>query len=330
MASASYIQDSFAGGEKSQLAQGRITDREYRTWLNICVNGHPTEAGGWVRRSGTMAAGFTRGGASARVVKFDFAQATPYTIEFTDGFMRFRNGLARATTNDGVGVLAISAANPAVLQAAAATTWGTGNTVTIGNLGVTAPTLQNRQFVITVIDSTHFSLADAITGASIDGSTIGPIATATAVSRFQELASPYIAGSWASLRLVQAETNAVQLQGSIPPQLLSVTTLPAGGLSAVFSLTGLTFLDGPYLDPFVNGVQAVPNGTKGNITLSLAFPAFDSGKAYKVGDFVVSVAIDYRSLIDNNVGNTPAGAPAAWAVVAAGTAINDGRGFLGS
>jgi len=70
MATASYIQDSFAGGEKSQLAQGRITDRDYRTWLNICVNGHPTEAGGWVRRSGTMAAGFTRGGQLARVFAF--------------------------------------------------------------------------------------------------------------------------------------------------------------------------------------------------------------------------------------------------------------------
>src|SRR5258706_7154486 len=92
MAKASYIQDSFAGGEKSQLAQGRITERDYRTWLNVCLNGHPTESGGWVRRSGTMNASFTRGARPGRVVKFDFQQAAAYTIEFTDGFLRFRTG----------------------------------------------------------------------------------------------------------------------------------------------------------------------------------------------------------------------------------------------
>src|SRR5258706_258 len=156
MANASYIQDSFAGGEKSQLAQGRITDREYRTWMNVCVNGHPTEAGGWVRRSGTMNAQYTRGGRAGRVVKFDFAQATPRTVEFTDGFLRFRSGTQLDTTNDAVVVLAIGAANPAVVQTAAAVTWVTGNTVAFGNLGVTAPTLQGRQFTVTVIDPTHF------------------------------------------------------------------------------------------------------------------------------------------------------------------------------
>src|SRR4029077_17546378 len=122
------------------------------------------------------------------------------------------------------------------------------------------PLLQNRQFVITVSDSTHFSLADALTGATIDGSTLGSLPSVAMVARVQEVVSPYTLGSWATVRLVQAETNAVILQGAVAPQLLTVTTLPIGGNSPVFSLAGLTFLDGPYLDPFTNGVQAQPNG----------------------------------------------------------------------
>src|SRR6266436_9799478 len=166
---ASYVQSSFLGGEVSQFFQGRYDRPDYRTFMNVCFNGHPVEAGAWTRRAGTMFAGTTRGGAKGRVQKFDFQQAAAYTIEFTDGNLRFRQGLAWATTNDAVGVLSISAATPAVLQTSAAVTWATGNTVIFGNLGGTAPLLQNRQFTITKIDTTHFSLTDALTGANIDG-----------------------------------------------------------------------------------------------------------------------------------------------------------------
>jgi hypothetical protein len=330
MADASYVQSSFLGGEVSQFFQGRYDRPDYRTFMNVCSNGHPVEAGAWTRRAGTMFAGTTRGGARGRTVKFDFQAVAPYTIEFTDGWLRFRAGTQWAITNDSVGVTAISAANPAVLQTAAVVTWATGNTLTFGNLGTTAPLLQNRQFLATKIDTTHFSLQDALTLATIDGSTLGAIAGTATVARIQEVASPYAGGSWGTVRVVQAETTAVMLQGAVPPQLLQVTTLPAAGVSAQFSLSGLTFLDGPYLDPFTNGVQATPSALSGNISLSLAFPAYSATKAYKVGDFVTSVAINYISLTDDNVNNTPAGSPSNWATTSAGAAINNGQGFLGT
>jgi hypothetical protein len=325
MANASYIQDSFAGGEKSQLAQGRITDRDYRTWMNVCLNGHPTESGAWVRRPGTMYAGHTRGGKVGRVYRWDFATATPYTLEFTEGFIRFRQGIRLAATNDAQNVVAISGANPAVVQTAAAVTWVTGNTLMIAG----GPALtQNRQFVATRVDSTHFSIADALTGATIDGSTLGSLPAGAMVSRVQEVASPYISGSWASLRAVQAETSAVLLQAIFPPQLLNVTTSPGPGVDAQFSLAAVTFLDGPYLDPFTNGVQAVPSGLSGNITLTLQFPTYSATQAYQKGSFVTSSSVNYQSLIDDNVGNTPVSSPSAWVAVSAGAAINNGQGFL--
>lgn len=331
MANASYVQDSFTGGEKSQLAQGRITDKEYRTWMNVCVNGHPTEAGGWVRRSGTYFVGATRGGRPGRVIKFDFAQATPYTMEFTDGFIRFRAANVWATTNDSKTATSVSNANPAVVTMSAATGWSTGNTVVFDDLGGSAPTLQNRQFLITVVDSTHFSIADALTGAGIDGSTIG-VFNGAIVSRIQEVVSPYFGKQWQLLRSLQAENSAVLLQASIPPQILVATPPPAGAtdITATFELSALSFLDGPYLDPFTNGVQAVPNGKSGTIILTLQFPAWSSTQAYQKGSFVTSSSVNYESLIDNNVGNTPVSSPSDWTPVSAGAAINNGQGFLGT
>src|SRR5277367_5820375 len=108
MGDASFLQSSFLGGEISKFAQGRYDRPDYRTCMQICFNGFPTEQGGWVRRPGTQFAGTTRGGAPGRVVRFDFEAVAPITLEFTDGYLRFRNGATWATTNDIQSVSSIS------------------------------------------------------------------------------------------------------------------------------------------------------------------------------------------------------------------------------
>jgi hypothetical protein len=112
--------------------------------------------------------------------------------------VRWRAGASLAFTNDAQVVLAISAANPAVVQTTTAHGWVTGNTVMFQKLGGGTPRLQNRQFTITKTDNTHFSLQVAITGANIDGSALGTgalVAGAT-VSRVQELTTPYVTQQW--------------------------------------------------------------------------------------------------------------------------------------
>lgn len=325
MANASYQRFSFLGGEISPWAQGRVDRDQYLTSMNVCLNGHPVEAGTWVRRPGTAHAYITRGALPGRVLRFDFQASTPYTIETTDGFMRFRVGTRLATTNDVQTALAVSTANPAVVQTSAAHGWVTGNTVvfSFGN-GM----LDNRQFLITVIDATHFSLRDPITGVNINGTGLGFISGL--VSRIQELTTPYTFGSWQNIRIIQAETTAVLLASLQPPQILTVPTLPGVSNDALFSLATVVFLDGPYLDPPTNGAQVTPGGTTGIVTLTLGFPAYSATKAYKVGDFVVSGGINYISRVDQNLNNTPAGSPSQWAPTSAGAAINNGQGWLGT
>jgi hypothetical protein len=219
-------------------------------------------------------------------------------------------------------VTAISTADPAVVETSAATGWVSGNVVAFPSQSV--PVLQNRRFIITVVDTTHFSLSDEITGEELDGSTFTFVSGS--VSRIQELSTPYGVQTWQNVRVIQTETNAVLIGGGIPPQYLQASFPANTAQFATFTIEPGVFLDGPYLDPFTNGVRATPGGTSGNITITLSFAAYDSTLAYSKGSFVVSSSINYVSLQDNNVANTPASSPSFWAVTSAGAAINNGQG----
>jgi hypothetical protein len=146
------------------------------------------------------------------------------------------------------------------------------------------------------------------------------------------LATPYIGGSWNSsnMRGVQAETTEILLNPLIPPQALVVTTLPSATIAPSFTLNPAIFNDGPYLDPFTNGVQATPGSTSGIVTIQLGFAAYSATTAYANGAFVTSGGICYESLQDQNVGHTPVSSPLFWQATSASAAINNGKGFLGT
>lgn len=334
MGEASYVQPSFLGGEVSKLAQGRIDRPDYRTLMNVCLNGLPVETGAWVRRPGSKCMAVSRNGQAARTQTFDFKTGSPYTIEFTDGVIRFFTNTQLAQTNDKATVGAISAANPAEVTTLANHGWATGNSVYFGNLGTNNPLLHNRPFLITVTAANKFTISDAVTGATIDGSTLGAFVSGT-VSRVLEITTPYAGGSWATLRVIKADIpvpqgttpGAVLLNAGVTPYVLKVSTAPTATAFATFTLAQVRLLDGPYLDIFTNGVQATPTALNGIITITLAFAAYDAARAYSIGDYVTSVAINYRSLTDGNLGNTPASSPTNWVAVSGAEAVG---GIAGS
>lgn len=329
MADATYALPGFLGGEISKFAQGRFDRPDYRVSLNVCLNAFPVEIGAWTRRPGTMHAGTTRHGAPGRVIKFDFEQSNAVTMEFTDGWLRFRAGPELLGGNDDTTVAAISTANPAVVQTSAATDWATGDTL-IFPTPAPCPLLENREFIATKVDTTHFSLADGLTGDNIDGSTLGAINTGTKVRRVQETVTPYAGGVWARLRAVQAEKTSILLTSNIAPQALVVSTDPTVSEQAQFDLSAAIFNDGPYLDPFTNGVQVTPDKKNGLVNLTLSFPLFETARAYPKDAIVSSGGNCYISLSDGNAGNSPSSSPSFWQLTSPATAINDGRGFLGS
>ena len=324
---ASFVATNFLGGEISQSAQGRMDLPSYKISLNVCLNAIPIEPGVWMRRPGTRHVAPTRGGAQGRLIPFAFAQNYPYVMEFTDGFLRFTTGPALVMTNDAQAVTAISSANPAEVTTTTAHGWSTGNAVAFDTLGSNNPLLQNRQFTITVTATDKFTLADGITGAAIDGATLGAFVSGN-VTRVLEIATAYTAGSWSTVRSVQAEQRTVLLNGT-HPQVLQVATVPTPTHFATFTYAAADFIDGPYLDP-VAGSVVTSSALNGVVSLTFSYEAYDSTRAYRVGDFVSSVGLGYRSLTAPNQGNTPASSASDWVAVNGGAAINNGTGFVAS
>lgn len=295
MADSSYMRYSFLGGERSKSAQGRADLPDYPTGLNVCLNSYPLETGAWARRPGFRFLGTTRAGAAGRVLPFDFKQRFPYACEFTDGHLRFWSGPQLVMENATFAVSSISSANPAIVLCGSAHGYSTGDTVMFPT---GAPTLlQNRQFLITVTGGLRFSLADAITGASIDGSTLGALGASPTVQKVYEVVTPYTAGSWANLRSVQAETTTVLLNGA-SPWALSVLAPPTSSTFATFSISQLGnqavlqgLKDGPYLDQNGStlviedvglGQVLINSGTYPDKRQAVGFEASDVGRAIRV------------------------------------------------
>jgi len=335
VADASYVHDSFIGGEVSQVSQGEVTHPNYRKWMNRCRNSFPNEQGAWVKRSGTIFLGTTRNGGPGRVLPFQFRAALPYTMELTDGFLRFRQGPRTVTTNDDKTITAISGATPAVVTTSPAHGWTTGNQITFNITG--AEQIQGpRQLVITVLSPTTFSIADALTGAAINGASIGAAFASGTVSRIQEIVTPYTNQAWRTLRAVQSEipttqtpvSGSVFLHGNIPPQVLQVATQPSPSQFATFTFGPAVFRDGPYLDPVKGGATITPSGLSGLVSMTITFPAWDATIAYQIGDLVNSGAVNYQSIKSPNLNNTPPNATF-WQPVSTGIAIGP-NGFQGT
>jgi len=312
MAQAAYTITSFLGGEWAKTAQGRFDKPEYLTALNLCLNSFPIEQGAWTRRPGTRYATHTRNGNEAYVINFSFQESSPYVLEFTDGALRFHAADHVATTNDAKTISAISTASPAVVQTSAPHGWSTQDQVIFPTLGTVDPLLLNRQFSINVTDSTHFSIADPLTGLAIDGSSLATFTSGT-VSRIAELTTPYDATQIGAVRSVQTELKSVLLQGAVTPQVLTAVA-GAGSNDATFTIAPAQFVDGPYNDPVI-GATITPASVSGIVGCTIQSPTWSSSTVYNTGDFVVSSSITYQSLIDQNLNQTPATATFAWAVV---------------
>jgi hypothetical protein len=365
MGDASYAQTSFLGGEISQWAQGRFDTPRYKIALAKGLNLIPVDEGAAPRRPGTQFLGTTLNGADGRVMPFDFSQATPYDLEFTDNCLRFWNGSQLVTSNDSQQVEAISNGTPAVFTIPSAVTWKTGDqcyfTFNSSFEAVAGSALLNRQFTLTMLTTTTFTITDAITGQTMAASQLsggqsiglfdfdGPISSgpisddpisgapsqrsiiktlSTTVNHIAQVTTPYAVATndWHSLRLVQGLDLALLLHTGVTPQALSVLLPPSDGEFATFQFEPAQFQDGPYLDPPAYAI-ATPNGTSGVIQITVSYPAWVSSTVYGYGVPVTFNGQDYISIANNNYNIAPGSNTQNWQVLPLGSAIS-AEGFV--
>lgn len=366
MADASYSQTSFIGGEISQWAQGQFDKPWYKTSLSKVLNSLISDEACITRRPGFRFLGTTRKGKPGRLLPFNFTQTSPYNLEFTDGFLRFWNDRTLVMTNDVQIVTNINTTvSPTIFTIPMAATWATGDTVifsfnTPQGSAEGAPLL-NRQFILTMLTTTTFTLVDATTNAPIDLNVVfastslsailngpfssGPISdeaiSGSPVSRtlvsilspsvhhVYEIPTPYSVAShdWHTLRSVQSYNLSVFLQATVSPQALTVLTAPTATTNATFSFAPAVFQDGPYLDPPPHAI-ATPNTIASVIQVTVSYPAWDVSITYGINTNITYSGIDYISLQNNNTGNQPNISPTFWKALGVASMVNSGSGFV--
>lgn len=320
MAQGNYVQTNFLAGEWGKLAQGRMDDPRYKTAMATCLNSIPVQEGSVVRRPGFGRVGHTRNGQHAAIKSFAYTEASSFSVELTDGYARFLEGDGFLYDAD----VEVSTIVSGLVTTVGDHDFSTDEQVVFHTDEIADVLVMNsllgRQFRVSVVSATTFQLYDALTGLPVTDSS-SP--TAAQVRRIHEVVSPYTEAMLDTVRTVQAEDDMVLLNPSMAPRVLTLDTD-----TEQFSLSVANLKDGPYLDA-VSGSLATPSGTTGIISLTLSFSAYEATRAYAIGDFVTSVGIGYRSLIDQNVGNTPASSPTAWEVASPGQAVGP-NGFVGS
>lgn len=367
MTTASYAQTSFLGGEISQWAQGQYDDPLYKKSASSLSNTIVVDEGAATRRPGFKRLGTTRLGKAGRLIPFDFAEDSPYNMEFTDGYLRFWNGNSLVDTNDSHMIQTIEGSGTATFVIAKAVTWQTGDLAyfSFGNpaQAVAGNVLLNREFVLTMLSSTTFTLADAITGEVITSSTFTEqtLAVLGAGISSSSISTTSFSGSalssiniynisatvhhvaaipteyfqatddWHSLRAVQGLTSSgkslsVLLHTSVAPQALEVLVPPTVSAFAAFEYSQAVFEDGPYLDQPNNAI-ATASAVSGNIQVVVGYPAWVSTTVYGLGVPVTYSGQDYVSLVNNNKATTPSSSPASWQSIPLGSMIGT-SGFV--
>lgn len=359
MAKGHVTQSDFRGGEWSVRAQGRIDDPNYVKALGTCRNSYPLEEGAWTRRVGTAMIGstnFTYDGVIREFVMQDgssgiveivwngvAANARVWVRGSYAGFAAIGNKdtLILAGNQVAQQIVSISTANPAVLTMAVDPGWATGDHIVIyidPTVAVTnAPSIRNRQFTVTKLTATTYSLVDEFTNTNVDGSTLGITSIGTSYAyRISTMLLPQTSlAAVKQIRAIQKDnTLFLVCPGFTTVFIQVVPSLTNGVMTGITSLAAFTVsygaLDGPYLDPPPGGSQT-QNGlahvVKGADWLHFTFKVDDGSYTFTADDVLKAIRIwtqppPYNSSHSYAVGNVVTYQGQLWQAVIAQSSLS--------
>lgn len=274
MPKASPLQNDFSGGEFSPLYHGRVDAKRYGTGLATCLNYIPMLQGGLTKRPGTKFASVAKDSTKAtRVVRFEFSTTQAYILEFGDQYIRFyrNNAIITGTTQ---AITAATAANPVVVTYDGADTFANSDRVVItGVLGMTE--LNNREFTVANVNvgANTFELS------GINGTGYTAYTSAGAIGEIYEIASPYLEADLFQLKFTQSADVLYIAHPSYAPRKLTRSA------HTNWTLTAITFLDGPFLATNATTTTLLLGGTTGSVSVTAsAVTGINGGDGFKSTD----------------------------------------------
>lgn len=258
MSKASPGQVSFSAGELSPLAAARVDSEQYRAGLKTCLNYQPTALGPITHRPGTYFAATVKDSSKpTRVVRFEFSTTQAYIIEFGHLYCRFYKD------NEQIALTAqtassISKANPAVVTYAGADTYANGDRIVItGETGMVE--VNNREFTVANVDAG----ANTFELSGVDSTGYATSNGTGQIAEIYEIATPYTENDLFELQFTQSADVLYITHTVFEPRKLSRTGHTA------WTLSEITFLDGPYLDQNTTTTTLTPSAATGTgVTLT--------------------------------------------------------------
>lgn len=258
----SPIQNSFNSGEWSPLLYGRTDLDSYKSALATCLNATTLVQGGWTRRPGSYFVTEAKDSTKAtRVVPFEYSTTQAYVIEFGDQYMRFYrdNAPVLLTAQD---ITAITKANPGVLTYNGADTFANGDVVYLS--GIVGMTELNGRFVKVAnvnAGANTFELTD-MAGANIDTSSFTTYTSGGTVAEHYTVTTPYLEADLFELKFTQSADTLYVAHPDYAPRKITRSAHTS------WSISTITFLDGPYLITNATATTLTPGAATGNTTIT--------------------------------------------------------------
>lgn len=272
--------------------RGRVDFDRYRSALAYCKNLIPLTQGPITRRPGTYFCDEVKDSTKAtRVVGFKYSTTQAYAIEFGNLYVRFKKN--RAPIYDlTLTITGITAANPPVLTYTG-TDPSNGDHVDVSAV-VGMEEVNNRRFRVSNVDTVGntFEL-QTVDSANVDGTAFTAYSSAGVAKRVYTVTTTYLEADLFELKFVQSADVLYIFHVDYPTKSLSRTA------DASWTLTTLTFLDGPYLPLNTTTTTLTPSASAPGVGVTLtasAVAGINNGEGFKTTDIGRYIRIQQGSV----------------------------------
>ena len=255
----SPIQSNFNGGELSPLVYGRPDLAKYTTGLKTCLNFIPLLQGPAERRPGSVFVKEVKtSSAKTRIVRFEFNTEQAYILEFGNLYVRFYkdNGAIVGSTST---ISGATAANPVVVSDTGHP-YSDGDEIFItGVVGMTE--LNDKYFLVSNSGANDYELQD-IDGVDIDGTGYTAYSSGGTAAPTIELTTTYTTANLFDLQFSQSADVLYVTHPSYAPRKIARSS------DTSWSITDITFIDGPYFNTNATDTTLTLSGTTGSVTVT--------------------------------------------------------------
>lgn len=273
---ASPSQVAFNAGEFSELTGSQFTFAKYKNALSVCENMVPLVQGGLTRRTGTkFVAEVKDSSKTTRLIPFEYSVTQAYVLEFDD--LAFRVYKDRAQVLEATKTITgVTQANPAVVTSAGHGLSNGDEVYITGVVGMTQ--LNGRNFKIANVAANTFEL-QSLAGTNINSTGYTAYSSGGTAARVYTVTTTYAQADLFNLKFTQSADVLYITHPSYPPRKITRTG------HTNWTISTITFKDGPYLSTNNTAVTITPSGTTGAITLtasSATFASTDVGRMVRI------------------------------------------------